>query len=153
MEFSAPSGMKKARKINFKRLPYQLALEDTSIPFEIRYAVRPANVTDHVEDAPANASWHISAFEGGLFDVAGGYLPEYTVFDSLQVIQEFNADWGATSTFVSGAVFGRDYVDCLMLFLHKKNVANAYVFFLAQDRITLIREAPKYFYNLKFKEQ
>ena len=50
-----------------------------------------------------------------------------------------------------GEEFGQDYVYCLLVFIHKKGIGDAYIFYLA-DEPQLIPELMKpLFHSLKFK--
>lgn len=151
IEFTPPKELSEARKVQFKRFNYDMGFDNREKKLEIRYAIRPMDKLLPNEQTQDLNKLYLSSLEGALFNISD-YLPEYTVFDSDQVKSEFNADWGATSTFIPGTSFSRDYTNCLLIFLHKDDVGDVYIFFLAKEKETLFSEAQKYFYNLKFRE-
>jgi hypothetical protein len=84
-------------------------------------------------------------------NISGGQLPEYSTFNPEAVQKEFGADYGATVMVEVGEEFGQDYVYCLLVFIHKKGIGDAYIFYLA-DEPQLIPELMKpLFHSLKFK--
>jgi len=72
-------------------------------------------------------------------------------FDKSSVQEEFNADWGATTFVEAGKSFGQDYKYCMMLAIHKDGCADAYIFFMTDDKEHLMELATPAFYSLKFK--
>jgi hypothetical protein len=49
------------------------------------------------------------------------------------VRKEFGADAGATTVVSCDSDFGKGYMNCLISVIHKKDIADAYVFFLFDD--------------------
>ncbi len=140
MEFTAPSDYTKIACIENRQMNYERAYKHPTENFEVRYAIR-----SHDLDISQ------SIFEATVLNISGGELPEYTVFKPEAVQKEFGADMGATVMVEVGEEFGQDYVYCLLVFIHKKGLGDAYIFYLA-DEPSLIPELMRpLFHYLKFK--
>ena len=71
-------------------------------------------------------------------------------FDSFNVEQEFNADWGGTSSFVFTTSNLGNYKFCIILFLYKKNRGLVTTYFLFNDEKKGLEEVKNNFHNLIF---
>jgi len=70
-----------------------------------------------------------TSFRATLLNISDGKDYAYSVFDSLSIQKEYNADWGATTTIDAGKEFGMGYKYAPCFYLFKKNVGEAYYFF------------------------
>lgn len=84
-------------------------------------------------------------------NIAGGkMLKGSSKFPPEAIKAEFNADWGAMTMVEAGKEFGQDYKYCMMVAIHKDDVADAYYFYLANDQQTLKELMQPVFHSLKF---
>lgn len=162
MTFIAPEGLKSTRIIENRQMNYEYALKYPATDFEVRYAVRPLDylLKDYEQKEknkkPGDINIHPNKFyntslQATILNISGGQMPEIKAFDKHAVKQEFNADWGALAFFETGKEFGQDYKYCLVVAIHKDDVADAYFFYLAksQDRFDELMQPA--FHSLKFK--
>lgn len=151
---------------------YELAIKSKTDSFEIRYAIRPlgkriesfekmaadtANGRKVFANAHPNKSYQ-TLFMTVLINTsiqaqAGGApaIPRFGAFKPDAVKSEFNADWGATSGYAPRITFERTYKNCMTVALHKDNAADVYIFYLFNDKETMMRLMPAAFHAIKFK--
>ena len=85
-------------------------------------------------------------------NITGGIDYKYSVFDSASVKNEFNADWGATSFVDLKSEFGKGYKYCMMVTIHKDDVADIYYFYLSNTKENFSNNMNAFFYSLKFSK-
>ena len=162
MKFTEPNGYKRNDPIENEQMNYELAYKHSNKRFEVRYAIRPMdNLLKEYNAREKNKNkgdinihpnkWYKNVFEATILNISGGQLPEYSIFDKEAVKKEFNADWGATVGVTVGKEFGQDYKYCLVVFIHKDNLGDAYVFYLYDDKDLIGEEMMPIFHSLKFK--
>lgn len=162
MTFVAPEGLKSTRIIENRQMNYEYALKYPATDFEVRYAVRPLDnlLKDYAQKEknkqPGDINihpnkLHNSLLQAAIMNISGGQQPEIKTFDKNAVKQEFNADWGALAFFETGKEFGQDYKYCLVVAIHKDDVADAYFFYLAKSRDRFDELMQPAFHSLKFK--
>lgn len=142
MEFTVPPEYKEIACIENRQMNYERAYKHPKEKFEVRYAIRSHNL----EIAQ-------SIFEATVLNISGGQLPEYSMFKPEAVQKEFGADMGATVIVEVGEEFGQDYAYCLLVFLHKKRIGDAYIFYLADDGQLIPELMKPLFHSLKFKQE
>lgn len=162
MSFVKPIGLEETTPIENTEMNYEYALKYPKKRFEVRYAIRPLDnlLLEYEENEKNKESGAIYIHPNKLYssllqvtalNISGGQLSEVIEFDKEAVKQEFNADWGATTIVGVGEEFGQDYKYCMIIALHKDNVADAYFFYLFDTKKgfdDLIKPA---FHSLKFK--
>jgi hypothetical protein len=162
LTFEAPEGLKPTKIIENRQMNYEYALKYPATDFEVRYAIRPLdNLLKDYEQKEKNKQpgdinihpnkLYNSLLQATILNISGGQLPEIKVFDKNAVKQEFNADWGALSFVELGKEFGQDYKYCLVVAIHKEDVADAYFFYLSKSRDRFDELMQPAFHSLKFK--
>jgi hypothetical protein len=101
---------------------------------------------------PFRNSQYLIIFQTVMNNITGGVDYEYREFDSASVKKEFHADWGATSFVGLNSEFGKGYSYCMMVTIHKKDVADAYYFYLSKTKENFSENMEPFFYSLKFDE-
>ncbi|PJZ67301.1 hypothetical protein CH371_04455 [Leptospira wolffii] len=159
-----PEGFELKYSADSSPFPYDYFLKSKSDDFELRYAIRPLDEyikqykelskTPGVVMAPMKEDEHIQDFIVMIMNIGGGGLPDTkpAFFPPAAVKSEFGADWGATISLHVSPNFDSKYKYSVLMMLYKKNVAQAYVFYLANDPNVLskyLRDTPL-FYNLQF---
>ncbi len=162
MAFKPPEGYIEVPPIENEEMNWDKGYKHPHKQFEVRYRVWPLDSLlmefhekeNHKKPGDININpnkWHKSAFEVTLLNISGGILPEYTKFDSLAVAQEFNANWGATATVEVGEEFGQKYQYCLFVMIHKDDLGDGYIFYLADEKETISEEMFPIFHALTFQ--
>lgn len=153
-------------------MTYDLAIKSKTDSFEIRYAVRPLrDRIAHFEKMAADtsngpkvfANAHPNKMYQTIFvtvlintslqpqGAATPAIPRFGAFKPEAVKNEFNADWGATSGYVPRTTFDGNYKHCMTVALHKNDAADVYIFYLYNDKETMMRLMPPAFHAIKFK--
>jgi hypothetical protein len=162
--FTEPAGLNRIEPIANKVMNYEMAYLHPGKRFEIRYAIRPMDelLKEFQERESKKQEGDINihpnqlyqkTFLASLLNISNGQIPDYTVYDALSAKNDFNADWGATAITSPNESFGQDYKYCLIVFLHKHNLGDAFIFFLSDDREMLINDMRTYLFNMKFYTQ
>ena len=162
LTFEKPTGLVETKTIKNRQMNYEYAIKYPKNKFEVRYAIRPLDnlLRDYEEKEknkrPGDINIHPNKLYSSLLQVttlniSGGQLPEVTVFDKQAVIQEFNADWGATTLVEVGKEFGQNYKYCMTVAIHKDNFADAYFFYLSDTKDAFGELMNPAFHSLRFK--
>jgi len=141
MIFERPKDYIEIPVIENRQMNYEKAYKHPDENFEVRYAVRTHN-----------NNFYKQIFEMTVLNISGGKLPEYTIFGTEAVKKEFGADAGATVAVELGKEFGQDYKYCLLVYIHKNNVGDGYIFYLADDKDIITKYMNPIFHALRFKE-
>lgn len=147
--------------IENNQMNYEYAIKYPKKKFEVRYSIRPLDnlISDYEEKEknknPGDINIHPNKLYSSLLQVtalniSGGQFPEISVFDTEAVKQEFNADWGATTFVEVGKEFGQDYKYCMIVAIHKDNLADAYFFYLSDTKEGFDELMTPAFHSLKF---
>ncbi len=163
MTFTLPNGLKSIPIIQNDQMNYEFAIKYPKYSFEVRFAIRPLDL--YIEDYeerernknPGDINIHPnnlykSLLEATILNISGGQLPPIQQFDSQAVKSEFNADWGATSFVNVGQEFGQSYKYCMVVAIHKQNLADAYIFFLANTKDNFSELMFPAFHSLQFRK-
>tara|TARA_R110002049_G_scaffold2511_4_gene18392 strand:+ start:1332 stop:1616 length:285 start_codon:yes stop_codon:yes gene_type:complete len=78
-------------------------------------------------------------------------VPEISNFPEEAVKREFGADYGGTSFFTMDSEFGKDYKYCMMIVIHKENIADVYISFLSNNREQFEEYLLKAFHSIRFE--
>lgn len=162
MYIEIPSGFVESEIIENDDMNYEYALKYPDKDFVIRYAIRPITYKVYANEDVKNElegqkgfrnSQYEIIFKTVMLNLTGGKEYNYTVFDTEAVRSEFNADWGAT-TFVDlnpNGEFGNGYKYCMMITIHKRDIADAYYFYLANTKDQFMDNVDPLFHSLKFE--
>jgi hypothetical protein len=161
MTFVMPKGFQETEIIPNKQMNYDYAMKNVDRNFEVRLAIRPLdellksysekeNNKKPGENQISPNNFYQGVFIATLMNISGGQKPNGGPFPKEAVKSEFNADWGASSMLEVGKEFGQEYKYCVVVAIHKDDVADAYYFYLANDKETIQELMPSIFHCLKF---
>lgn len=166
MQFRAPGGTVPVPVVANAQMSYDYAVKFPDRKLEIRYAIRPLGQLLAEYKQSKKSKNEVMADPNQLYpslvmaiaaNVSGGTMPDINPFPPAAVQREFHADWGGTTVVKAGAEFAPGYANCMIVALHKKNVADAYYFYLfdkREDIETLMAVATAdtaAFHSLQFK--
>ncbi len=160
--FEKPEGLIFVKPIENRQMNYEYAVKYPDKNFEVRYAIRPldelikAHNEKEAKKKPGDINIHPnklykSLLQVNTLNISGGEMPEVTNFGKEAVIKEFNADWGAASFVEVGKEFGQEYKYCMLVALHKDNVADAYIFYLSDTEENFDELIFPAYHSLRFK--
>lgn len=159
--FQMPENFKEVPIIQNRHMNYEYAIKHKKKNFEVRFAIRPLDhlLEDYNQKEQNKKSGDINIHPNQLFKSLmqvtllniSGQLPEIEEFGKEAVKKEFNADWGAVTFVEVRKEFGQKYKYCMIVALHKENVADAYIFFLSDKSKGFEELMNLAFYSLKFK--
>ncbi len=162
MTFEKPKELTETKMIENDQMHYEYAMKYGDKNFEVRIAIRPLDVAmkefakremnkkaGDVNICPNQI--YESSFQATLMNISGGQLPKTMAYRKEDVMKEFNADWGATSFVEVGPEFAQKYKYCMVVALHKDNVADAYYFYLSDTRDGFAELMKPAFHSLRFK--
>lgn len=162
MNFEMPKDFKEVPIISNMQMNYDYAIKHVEKNFEVRFALHPLDnmLKTYLEKEKNKQAGEINMSPNKLYqgsfvaiamNIAGGkMLKGSSKFQPEAIKAEFNADWGAMTMVEAGKEFGQDYKYCLMVAIHKDDVADAYYFYLANDQQTLKEQMQPVFHSLKF---
>jgi hypothetical protein len=160
MIINIPDGFFETAIVENSTMNYEYALTYPGNEYEVRYAIRPirykeyanAEVRDEMEGLrPFRNSQYEEIFKTALLNITGGVDHKIQVFNLDSVKEEFNADWGATAFVELDSDFGKGFKYCMIVTIHKKDVADAYYFYLANSKENFMDYAKPFFHSLKFE--
>ena len=173
MTFTMPKDAVAVPVVKNVQMHYEYAVTFKDQPFEVRYAIAPMGysvaeaynggkgVTPRKTEAKDNDMLAKVFAMNIAMNVAGGVdSPDksWQDFPPEAVKREFGADWGNTRLIeIKNNSFGTEYKHCVMVTLHKNDVASAYIFYLSDTKENLMRLMNELiaktgaFYALKFK--
>jgi hypothetical protein len=169
MSFKMPKDAISIPLVNNMQMHYEYAITFKDKPFEVRYSVAPMGYS--VAEAyiggkgitPRKKDEVLSKTSAVVIAInVGGGTPSPTMgskaFPPEAVKKEFGADWGSTTIIeLQNNSFGTPYKYCMMVTIHKNEVADAYIFYLSDTKENLMGYLNEYiaktgaFYALKFK--
>ena len=85
-------------------------------------------------------------------NITGGVDYKVKEFDSAAVKKEFNADWGATAFVEQNSDFGKGYKYCMIVMIHKKDIADAFYFYMSNSKEKFSENMEPLFHALKFNK-
>ncbi|RVT72812.1 hypothetical protein EOD40_15485 [Flavobacterium sufflavum] len=162
MNFETPKNFKEVPIISNNQMNYDYAIKHVEKDFEVRFALHPLvdRLKDYNEKEKNKQPGEINrspnklyqgSFVAIAFNISGGkILKGSSIFPPEAIKAEFNADWGAMTMVEAGKEFGQDYKYCVMVAIHKDDVADAYYFYLANDQQTIKEQMQPVFHSLKF---
>ncbi len=160
MIINVPEGMAECDIIANDDMEYEYAIKYPDKNFELRYAIRPIRYKEYASEEIKNEFESIAPFRNSsyaiilqtvILNITDGSDFPVQVFDTKAVNHEFNADWGATTFVQLNSDFGKDYKYCLIVAIHKKDVADAYYFYLSDTTDHFSENMQPLFHTLKFE--
>jgi hypothetical protein len=140
-------------------MDYDYAIKYPDKDFELRYALRPIRYKVYASDdekketesqrAFRNSS-KVTIFKTVILNITGGKDYEVQAFDKDAVKKEFNADFGITSFVDLNSDFGKGYKYCMLVMIHKDDVADAYYFYLSNTKDKFSENMNALFHTLRF---
>ena len=143
-----------------KNMDYEYAVKYPEKDFILRIAIRPIQYKVYPNDSVKKAvegkikirnTTYEANMKSVLYAISGGYDYEFKAFDKASAKDEFNADWGAITLVELRSEFGKGYRFCMVMALHKDNVADAYMFFLSNSQDSFQVAMRPLFHSLRFE--
>jgi hypothetical protein len=140
------------------KIEYEYSMKYPDYDFFVLYSVKPLSVDGPKEkyvskDENGNImDQHIARFQHIIFEIFADEYFDYKVFDSLAVRKEFNADWGASSSFTLKKTSFQEKKYCTVVALHKENAADVLIYFISNTKDEFDAHLIPLFYNLRFLE-
>ena len=160
MTIDIPDGFIESAIIENYDMNYEYALTYPDKEYELRYAIRPIRYKEYANDEvrdemeslrPFRNSQYGIIFQTIVLNITGGVDYKIQVFNNNSVKEEFNADWGATTFVDLDSDFGKGFKYCMIVAIHKKDIADAYYFYLANSKDNFMDYAKPLFHSLKFE--
>ena len=159
MTFSVPPGFDFITPRTNDRVGYSCAIGVQDPKLELRYHIFPLKLPPlppgytSVASADLN-TLHVPNMLAMIQNVARAVLVEPNLLPADGVKAEFGADWGAVCRLaLAPSAFADGFAECLLLALHRKDVADAYVFFMFQDFQNAASLINSNFYTLRFRQR
>ena len=156
LNFEKPEGYVETEVIDNHDLAYSYALLHEDVKLEIRYTL--FSIKNMIEQNKKSGGVSVdpnkmyqALVTTNQLNLSGGNEYQVTRFDSEAVKEEFNADAGATTFFPLNSKFGEGYKNCMMVVLHKKDIADAFILFLFDDPEVFQNNAMDAFHALTFE--
>ena len=163
LEFELPLDFIETAVYENGDLYYNHAIKFKQDSFEVRYTIFPLyplledykkslNDPNTMELDPNK--YHGSMFMANILNVSQTgpeNMPAVTDFPIEAVKNEFGADYGGFYFFIANSEFGKNYKYCLMMVIHKRNIADVYVSFLGNDKEKFNEYMLKAFHAIRFK--
>jgi len=159
MNVNIPAGFIEAKIIENGDMNYEYAIKYPNKEFELRYAIRPIRYKKYANDTvknemegqrPFRNSSYGTILQTIVLNITGGVDYEIRAFDKNAVKKEFNADWGATTFVELKSDFGKGYKYCMIVTIHKDDVADAYYFYLSNTKENFSKNEGPLFHTLRF---
>ena len=159
MNVNIPDGFVESKIIENDDMNYEYAIKYPDKDFELRYSIRPIRYKKYANDTVKNEmesqrSFRNSSYgiilETVILNITGGVKYNVQAFDKDAVKSEFNADWGATTFVELKSEFGKGFKYCMIVTIHKDDVADAYYFYLANSKDKFSENMDPLFHSLRF---
>ena len=162
LQFTLPDSFKKVKVHKNPDFSYDFAIKHVSKKLEIRYSIIPLaelaksyrkSLTDtSIHMINPNASFANTLLLVSTYNIGDSILSDIKSFDSSAMKREFGADWGGFAYVIPRKTFAPDYKYCLIMAIHKDNIADGYITFLF-DNIEDVSHQLYYtsFDNMTFK--
>ncbi|MCD2422037.1 hypothetical protein LQ567_04640 [Niabella pedocola] len=158
LTFKMPDNFDTLAVVNNPDMNYELALKSKTKDLEIRYAIRPLKERiEQFEQKQKDTSSKMFAgahpnkiyqtvFLTVIMNTSGNHqqVPGFKSFPPEAVKREFNAGWGATTVYPLKSVFGKGYSNCMLVTLHRDDQADAYIFYLFNNKEDLTTALPAF---------
>ena len=155
LSFKMPTGFKKVPVKENRDVVYDYAVRNETGTFEIRYRVLPIDTSTAVlNETRVNPNRIFSSMlVAMMLNISGGKMGNHGFFDSSAVKEEFNANSGATGFVEVNSAFGEGYSFCMINVIHRDDIADAYIFYLFNDKSEVVKTLNRedVFHAFKFK--
>ena len=164
MTYSIPEGFKPVEVKQNPDLTYQYAVKHKNKKLEIRYSIFPLKeqvkaYNEYLNNSSKkkivlmdpNMDHELVAITNVMNISRSEKTEEINTCKPDIVKHDFNADWGSSYYIENNSEYGKDYKYSLVVALHKKDIANAFVVYLFDDDKDISNEMLSSFNNLKFK--
>ena len=163
LQFDMPEGFGETEIKENRDLYYNYAIKSENSSFEVRYTIfslKPLlkeyeeSLTDSTKTMLAPNSYHKSMYMANILNVSQAgmeNMPGSTPFPSEAVKTEFGADYGATAFFPANSEFAKDHEFCMMILLHKDDVADVFISILANTPEEIEENLMTVFHACRFK--
>jgi len=138
------------------RVHYSGAIAANGAKLELRYhivSLKPQPLPEgYTSIASADMNQlHIPHYLALIQNVANRVIAEPSPFPEHAVKAEFGADWGAVCRLgLAPSSFGEGYSECMLVCLHRRDLADAYIFFMFDDYSAVAKLIESNFYTLTF---
>jgi len=159
MNVTIPSGFVESKVISNKDMRYDYAVKYPDRDFELRYSISPIQTKKNRNDTLTSENKEQIKFRNSnysiilkaiILNITGGVQYKIQEFDNNAVKEEFNADWGAMTFVELNSAFGKGYKYCMIVAIHKNDVADAYYFYLSNTKDKFSENQDPLFHTLKF---
>jgi hypothetical protein len=139
------------------RVRYTCAIAASDVKLELRYhivSLKPQPLPEgYTSIAKADMNQlHIPHMLALIQNTADRVLANPNPFPEEAVRAEFGADWGAVCRLgLAPSTFGEGFSECMLVCLHRRDQADAYIFFLFDDYAAVAQHISANFYTLLFK--
>lgn len=153
--YTTPINFKQVKPKKNRPVGYQYAIEKLDEKFEIRYMI--FDLDSAKKRDVKHAEWNIVAktnFETILLAASKKGSPASSPiieYPPESVKDEFNADWGATESFIPSSKFGKKFKHCVSSTIIKDSTSQVVMFFMFEDVQKQENLLTEHYYNLKFK--
>jgi len=155
LTFKMPVGFEEVPVIANNDVAYEYAIRDKAGSFEARYVIWPVDTTARTMNVfGVNPNTVFSGMlQGMIGDISGGQDDKAVPFESSEARRDFNAHASATALVNVNSGFGKGYSYCRITAIHRDNIADAFIFYLFNDRSELqnIMNRTDVYHALKFK--
>lgn len=159
MNIEIPNGFIESKVVDNDDMGYEYALKYPDKDFEVRYSIRPIRYKNYVNDTVKNEMEDQRQFRNSqygiilqtvILNITGGVDYDVQVYDKDAVKKEFNADWGATTFVELNSDFGKGFKYCMIVAIHKDDVADSYYFYLSNSKDNFMDNVEPLFHSLRF---
>jgi hypothetical protein len=159
MHVEIPSGFREKEVFMNDEVNYDYAICSPDQDFELRYAIHPILLKHYANDTLRNEMQSMREFRNtqyGMFletiinNINGGVDIDLKEIDKNTIQTEFNATWGAIAFVELNSEFGKGFKYCMVVAIHKKDVADAYYFYLSNTKDRFMDQVSPLFHTLKF---
>lgn len=159
MHVNIPAGFVESKIIQNDDMNYEYAIKYPDKDFELRYSIRPIRYKKYgnvklKEEMESQRPFRNSSYgiilQTVILNITGGVEYHFQAFDKDAVKNEFNADWGATTFVELKSDFGKGFKYCMIVTIHKDDVADAYYFYLSNTKDKFSENMDPLFHTLQF---
>jgi hypothetical protein len=162
MKINIPTGYIESKVVENQDMRYDYVIKNQDNDFELRYSISPITKTTYANDTEKKMMEDHIAFRNTSYKVilmtiitnvaGGGTVTKLLEYDASAVKKEFNADWGGTIILEPKSDFGKGFKKCMIVTIHKKDLADAYFFFMFNTKEKFMQYAVPLFHSMQFEE-
>lgn len=162
MKLNIPTGYIESKIVENHDMGYDYAIKNPDGDFELRYAVRPITQTTYANDTEKkmmedhitfrNTSYKVILMTIVINVAGGGPVTKLGEYNESAVKKEYNAEWGGNIIAEPKSDFGKGFKTCMIVTIHKKDKADAYLFFMFNTKEKFMEYAVPLFHSLQFED-